>query len=69
MNWTILFHEAAENEMNEAADFYDLQHAGLGTAFLDEIRTAISNILKWPEATPTVQGSIRKKNLVRFPFS
>ena len=29
-------HETAEIEINEAADFYDLENPGLGSIFIDE---------------------------------
>ena len=38
------FHETAEVEINEAADFYDLESPGLGSLFLDEAERAIEAI-------------------------
>ena len=38
MTPTISIHEIAEAEINEAADFYDLESPGLGNAFIDEIQ-------------------------------
>ncbi len=35
MTLRVLIHETAEAEINEAADFYDIQAPGLGTVFLD----------------------------------
>ena len=39
MRPTLSFHEVAEAELNEAADFYDLESPGLGTVFIDKIQT------------------------------
>ena len=44
MTWAVSFHEAAALELNEAADFYDLECPGLGAAFLDEVQTALTTI-------------------------
>jgi len=38
MTHAFLVHEFAETEINEAADFYDLESPGLGSAFIDEIQ-------------------------------
>lgn len=37
-------HEIAEIEINEAADFYDLESPGLGGVFIDDVHRAIENI-------------------------
>jgi hypothetical protein len=44
MSRQLSIHEAAEAEINEAADFYDLKSPGLGSVFIDEIELAISRI-------------------------
>ncbi len=50
MSRSVIVHEAAEAEINEAADFYDIESPGLGGAFLDEIEFAIRHIIKFPDA-------------------
>jgi toxin ParE1/3/4 len=62
-------HENAEIEINEAADFYDLENPGLGSIFIDEIQRSIENIAQFPEAAPVIHGRVRKKPLVKFPYS
>jgi plasmid stabilization system protein ParE len=69
MTVPISFHEKAEIEINEAADYYDMECPGLGSAFLDEIETAINEIADFPEASPVIRGRIRTKTTVRFPYS
>lgn len=68
MRRSLSIHEAAELEINEAADFYDLESPGLGNAFLDEIQKAIGQILLFPESAPE-KGKIKTFNLSRFPYS
>lgn len=62
-------HETAEIEINEAADFYDLESPGLGSVFIEEVRRAMESISQFPEAAPLVGGCVRKKPLIRFPYS
>ena len=62
-------HETAEVEINEAADFYDLEDPGLGSVFIDEVQRAIERISQFPDAAPLVRGRVRKKPLVKFPYS
>lgn len=68
---TLVFkiHEAAEVEINEAADFYDIESPGLGTVFIDEIQRAIGNISRHPEAYALIQGRVRRTILNKFPYS
>ena len=69
MNPTLSIHEAAEAEINEAADFYDLESPGLGSVFLDEIQRALQSIVDFPEAAPLVRGCVRKRIVTKFPYS
>ena len=62
-------HEAAETEINEAADFYDLENPGLGSVFIDEIQKAIESISEFPDAAPLIRGRVRKRAVVKFPYS
>lgn len=63
------FHESAELELNEAADFYDLRSPGLGGDFLDEVERGLGHIAEHPEAASPVLGVVRKRILARFPYS
>ncbi|RPJ29094.1 MAG: type II toxin-antitoxin system RelE/ParE family toxin [Planctomycetaceae bacterium] len=69
MSRLLVIHEAAEVEINEAADFYDMQSSGLGTAFIGEIERTIRSISEFPEAAPLVQGRVRKRSIAKFPYS
>lgn len=69
MTLSLSIHEAAEAEINEAADFYDVESPGLGTVFIDEIQRAIENISRFPESSSLIQGRVRSKPLNKFPYS
>jgi plasmid stabilization system protein ParE len=69
MSRPVSIHEAAEAEINEAADFYDLASPGLGREFLDEIERTMRSISEFPEAGPLVRARVRKRAIAKFPYS
>ncbi|HSW01886.1 MAG TPA: type II toxin-antitoxin system RelE/ParE family toxin [Sedimentisphaerales bacterium] len=69
MSRLLAIHEAAEAEINEAADFYDLRSSGLGSAFIDEVQYAMGKIAEFPEAAPLIRNRVRKRHIARFPYS
>ncbi len=69
MNTKISFHEAAEDELNEAADFYDLASPELGSIFIDEIQRTIERIAKFAETAMLVGAQTRRKPVAKFPYS
>jgi plasmid stabilization system protein ParE len=69
MSPKISIHEAAEIELNDAADFYDIACVNLGSAFIDEVQRTIKKISEFPEAAPVIRRQIRKKPIAKFPYS
>jgi plasmid stabilization system protein ParE len=69
MTLAIAFHEAAALELSDAAAFYEQECRGLGAAFLDEVQTALTTLVQFPEGSPLLRGRIRRKVLLRFPYS
>ncbi len=65
----ITFHEEAEAELMEAAQYYEEKAAGLGHAFLDDIDNAASAVGDNPMAYQLVGREVRRKLLARFPYS
>jgi toxin ParE1/3/4 len=65
----ISFHHLAEEELRDAARYFEQARPGLGTAFLDEAEQAIQQILEFPESAPEVEKGVRKKLLRRFPYA
>ncbi|CBE67706.1 MAG: hypothetical protein F9K13_05195 [Candidatus Methylomirabilis oxygeniifera] len=49
-------HETAEVEINETADFYDLEDPGLGSVFIDEVERGAESISQSPGS-----GSVRPR--------
>ena len=63
------FHELAEQELNEAAQYYDLEDPGLGSSFLEEGDRCLQSIESHPEAGAILLGSVRRRLLRRFPYA
>ncbi len=59
----------AENEMLEAAFYYEQQSIGLGKDFLDKIQSTIDDVAQHPLRWPKVRGDIRRRMVHRFPFA
>ncbi|MEX1276537.1 MAG: type II toxin-antitoxin system RelE/ParE family toxin [Bacteroidota bacterium] len=66
---TVSFHPTAELELKEAAFFYEAAAHGLGQAFIAEVERALDQIAAYPTSSPAIQGVVRKKTLLRFPYS
>jgi plasmid stabilization system protein ParE len=66
---SVSFHELADLELNEAAQYYESEVTGLGVAFLAEVERSIKQIQDHPEAAPAILRFIRRKLLRRFPYS
>ena len=65
----VSYHRLARRELNEAAQFYDSESQGLGSAFLDEIERCTRAIVDYPEAGPLIIGVIRRRLVLRFPYA
>src|SRR5713226_7337542 len=61
------FHRLADRELNEAAQYYDLENRGLGSSFLEEVDRCLQSIEDHPEAGMILRGSVRL--LRRFPYA
>jgi len=64
-----IFLPEAEQEMYEAAKFYESQAPGLGVEFISEIERAIQAVQEAPTRWPIIEGTLRRRLLRRFPFS
>ncbi|PKQ29125.1 MAG: hypothetical protein CVT60_06955 [Actinobacteria bacterium HGW-Actinobacteria-10] len=69
MSLAVAFEPTAALELNEAADFYDLESPGLGTEFLDAVEAALTAVADMPPAFPIELGETRKRVISRFPYS
>jgi plasmid stabilization system protein ParE len=58
----------AESDIESTYEWYEDQREGLGAEFLAELEAGFSRVVRNPEVYATVQGSIRRALLRRFPF-
>ncbi len=65
----VSFHEDADAEMVEAAQYYERRAFGLGLSFLDAVHDAVDKVLLEPEAYERVGDELRQKLVKRFPYS
>ena len=65
---SVRFLNPAEQEMLDAARYYELQALGLGDDFLDKIDSAVQDISENPKAWPILRFEIRRRLIHRFPY-
>lgn len=59
----------AEQEMLDAARYYEIQATGLGGDFLDKIDSALQDISENPERWPVLRLEVRRRLIHRFPYA
>lgn len=64
-----VFHPLAEQELVDAAAYYEEQKIGLGLEYLREIESAVNFLIRYPEAGSKLRGSVRRITLPKFPYS
>jgi toxin ParE1/3/4 len=65
----VSFHPLAERELNDAAQYYESNGAGLGAAFLTEVQRCCDGIVEYPRAGLVMTGSVRRRLIRRFPYA
>ncbi|MHB8741524.1 MAG: type II toxin-antitoxin system RelE/ParE family toxin [Sulfuricaulis sp.] len=58
----------AEQDLSDAAVWYEGQLSGLGHQFLDEVLAAFSSLAEVPLRYPIVHRNTRRALIHRFPF-
>jgi len=62
------FLPAADQEMIEAARYYQSLSTGLGDDYLAEVEHAVQSIALSPQTWPILEGDLRRRLIKRFPF-
>lgn len=65
----LIFHPLAEEELGEAAAYYEAHVQELGRVFVSAVEAAVAQIFAHPEAGPPVTKTVRKKILRQFPYT
>jgi len=63
------FHRLADRELNDAAQYYDLEKPGLGSSFLRDVDRCLRAIEREPEAGLVLRAPVRRRLLRRFPYA
>jgi plasmid stabilization system protein ParE len=66
---TVRLLQPAEQEMFDAAAYYESRVSDLGNAFLDKIASAVEDIAENPQRWPVIQLDIRRRLIHRFPYA
>lgn len=64
----VTFNELATRELNDAAQYYEQEQAGLGASFINEVERCTRDVVAFPQAGTAVLGSIRRRLCQRFPY-
>jgi len=60
--------EIARREYDEAKEFYEAEHPGLGFQFKEQIRHSLLRIQQYPQAWPPERKEIRRYIVHKFPY-
>ena len=64
----VVFDKLAKAELEDASQYYELEVAGLGSQFREEVKNGIRRIREYPTAWPKERGEVRRHLLHRFPY-
>ena len=64
----IIFTGFARQELEDAVHYCELEYAGLGRRFKEEVRKAALRIAAYPKAWSIERGDVRKCLLHKFPY-
>lgn len=62
------FLEAAEIDLAETVEYYNLTQNNLGYEFLDEFKRTLKRIIDFPGAWPPISKRTRRCQTNRFPY-
>jgi len=64
----VIFTRIARQELEDAVRYYELEYAGLGSKFKEEVRKAALRIATYTKSWSIERGNVRKCLLHRFPY-
>ena len=63
------FAPEAEQEFDEAFDYYERQSPGLGDRFLDNVTRTVESICRMPTVAAFIFLDARRRSVNRFPYA
>lgn len=64
----VRFLTLAQQELDDAVDWYNEQADNLGKEFLDELDRAVKRSVAFPMSCPEIEPGLRRCLLARFPY-
>ena len=64
----VIFDKLAKLELDDSAEFYEIQVTGLGKRFRAEVKSGICRIRESPETWPKEKGDLKRYLLHKFPY-
>lgn len=68
MNYSLVFHPQANQEIIESIIWYNLEKENLGFEFYEELNAQLSLLIKNPRQYPIRFKNIRTSRIKRFPY-
>ncbi len=69
MYYKLIIADDADNDIEDAMDWYENKQKGLGKKYLFSVKASVKSIVKNPFAFATIYLQIRKANTKKFPYS
>ena len=64
----IEFLKVAQQEVEDAFNWYNHQAVGIGNEFLDELDLAVRRVSSFPKSCVEIESGLRRCLLARFPY-
>ena len=62
------FHPHAEQELDEAVEYYEQRRPGLGLEFAEEVYVTVARVAAFPDAGSPLSKNTRRCLVHRFPY-
>lgn len=69
MSLPVALRRRAQNEFDDAVDWYERQRPGRGARFAVAVQRVLGNIAAAPERFPAVYDDVREAAVLRFPYA
>ena len=66
--YTLLISDDAEDDINDAIEWYRLANSGLETKFIKTVEACLESVSRNPDQYPIVYKDVRRALLRKFPY-
>ncbi len=68
MTISVIFRRKAQDELDDAGNWYEKERQGLGLTFLNSIEDVLKQIVTQPDQFPMLYRDVHKAVVKRFPY-